>query len=123
MPNQIDVYAPGQDITAVAATEVTAKRFVKIAGNRSGGNVSVAQADAAGRICGVARDDAAAGALLAVARGNSRVVRVRAAAAISAGAEVEVGADGQAVPRTAGVAVGYAVTAATTGTDAEISLY
>lgn len=125
MPSNIsiDVYAPGTDLTAAAASVVTAKRFLKIAGNRSGGNVSVAHADAAGRVCGVARHDAATGELVAVARGNSRVVRVAAAAAITAGTEVEVGAAGQAVPRSAGVAVGYAVTGATAGADAEISLY
>jgi hypothetical protein len=48
-------------------------------------------------------------------RGNSRVVFVNAGGAIAAFAEVEVGTNGQAVTKSAGVAVGFAVTAATSG--------
>ncbi|MEV6096035.1 capsid cement protein [Nocardia sp. NPDC051981] len=115
------VYAPGADITAVASTAVTGRRFVAISGNRSGGNLSVAHATAAGRKFGVAKHDAAAGALVGVARDG--VVWVRAAGTIAAFAEVEVGASGQVVAKSAGVAVGYAVTGAASGADAEIVLY
>ncbi len=55
-------------------------------------------------------------------RGNSRVVKVIAAGAIAAGAEVQVGAGGTASPA-AGMAVGYAITGAADGTVAEIALY
>jgi hypothetical protein len=57
-----------------------------------------------------------------MARGNSRVTYVTAGAAITAGTDVQVGEDGKAVPATDGVVVGYAVTGAANGTDAEISL-
>ncbi|WP_280354292.1 capsid cement protein [Nocardia otitidiscaviarum] len=115
------VYAPGADITALATAVVTARRFVGISGNRApGGNLSVAHAPAAARAFGVAAHDAALGELVTVARGG--IVKVTAAATIAAGAEVEVGANGQAITRTSGVAVGYAVTAATSGTAAEIAL-
>lgn len=118
------VYDPGATITAEATATVTARRFLAISGNRvSGGNLAVAHATAAGRVCGVAANDAASGALVTVVRGNSRVVKVTAAANISAFAEVEVGASGQATPLVSGVAAGYAVTGATSGGDAEISLY
>lgn len=115
------VYAPGADVTALASAAVTGRRFVAISGNRSGGNVSVAHATAAGRKFGVSKHDAAAGALVGVARDG--VVWVRTAGAIAAFAEVEVGANGQAVTKSAGIAVGYALTGAASGVDAEIALY
>ncbi len=115
------IYAPGADVTARASAAVTGRRFVAISGNRASGNVSVAHATAAGRKFGVAKHDAAVGALVGVARDG--VVWVRAAGTIAAFAEVEVGANGQAVTKSAGVAVGYALTGAASGADAEIALY
>ena len=118
------VYDPGANITAEATGAITARRFLAISGNRAaGGNLAVVHATAAGRICGVAGNDAASGELVTVVRGNSRVVKVTAVANISAFAEVEVGANGQATPLASGVAVGYAVTGATAAGIAEISLY
>lgn len=119
----IGVYEPGKDLTGRASATVTGKRFLKISGNRASGNIAVEHADAAGRVCGVSKYDAASGDIVGVTRGNSRVTFVKAAANIAAFAEVEVGTAGQAITKTAGVAVGYAVTAATSGGDAEISLY
>src|SRR6476620_3444746 len=117
------VYDPGKDITAEASVAVTARRFVKISGNRTaGGNVAVAPAAAGDRPCGVAGNDSATGGLVRVVRGNSRVVRVTASGAI-AGAEVQVGVNGTAVTKAAGIAVGYAITGAADATNAEISLY
>lgn len=119
------VYEPGQDITGQVVTgTVTARRFVKIGGNRTnGGNVAVAAAAAGDRAFGVAGHDAANGDLVRVVRGAARVVRVTAAGAIAAGAEVQVGADSKAATKAAGIAVGYAITGAADGADAEISLY
>lgn len=119
----ISIYEPGRDITGRASAAVTGKRFLKISGNRSSGNIAVAPADAAGRVCGVAKYDAASGDIVGVLRGKDRVVPVTAGGNIAAFAEVEVGANGQAITKASGVAVGYAVTAATSGNDAEISLY
>lgn len=124
----VGIYEPGTNLTAVTSAAVTGKRFLAISGNRSTasatkGNISVAHATAAGRICGVSSADAANGALVGVLRGNSRVVRVTAGANLTAFQEVEVGTNGQAVAKSAGVAVGYTLTAATSGGDAEISLY
>ena len=123
LPNP-SVYDPGKDITGQATSTVTTRRFLLVSGNRTpGGNIAVAPATAAGRVCGVAGNDAAVGALVRVVRGNSRVVKVTADGAISAFAEVEVGTAGKAKTKTSGVAVGYAVTGAADGVDAEISLY
>ncbi|WP_111512238.1 capsid cement protein [Mycobacterium kyogaense] len=118
------VYEPGQDITGQATGAVTARRFVKISGNRTnGGNVAVTAAAAGDRALGVAGHDAAVGDLVRVVRGASRVVKVTASGAIAAGAEVQVGANGTAATKAAGVAVGYAITGAVDTADAEISLY
>lgn len=118
------VYDPGKDITAEATAAVTALQFLKIAGNRTaGGNIAVAPAAAGDRPCGVAGNDAPTGGLVRVVRGNSRVVRVTASGAIAAGAEVQVGANGTAATKAAGVAVGYAITGAADTANAEISLY
>lgn len=115
------VYAPGADVTAEATAAVTARRFVGISGNRTAdGSIAVAHATAAGRAFGVAKEDAATGDLLGVARDG--VVKVTTGGAIVAGAEVEVGAAGRAVTKTSGIAVGYAITAAANNTDAEIAL-
>lgn len=122
--NNPSVYDPGGNVTAEATATVTARRFLAVSGNRvSGGNLAVAPATAAGRVCGVAGNDASSGALVTVVRGNSRVVKVTADGAIAAFAEVEVGTAGKAKAKAAGVAVGYAVTGAADGADAEISLY
>lgn len=118
------VYDPGSDITAEATATVTARTFLAISGNRvSGGNIAVTTATAAGRVCGVAGNDAASGGLVTLVRGNSRVVKVIADGSISAFAEVEVGTAGKAKAKASGIAVGYALTGASSGAVAEISLY
>ena len=126
-------YEPGSDITAYVTSDVIGKRCVMISADRqagpalntsvSGGNLSVAPATAAGRIFGVAKWDAATGQLVGVKRGNGVIVPIKAAGAIAAFAEVEVGTAGQVVTKASGVAIGYAVTAASSGADAQISLY
>lgn len=119
----VGVYEPGRNITGRASAAVTGKRFLAITGNRSNGNIAVAHATAAGRVCGVSKYDAASGEIVGVVRGNSRVTHVTADGAIAAFAEVEVGTAGKAKALASGKAVGYALTAAADGADAEISLY
>ncbi|SKS14163.1 Uncharacterised protein [Mycobacteroides abscessus subsp. bolletii] len=120
----VGVYEPGRDITGRATAAVTGKRFLKISGNRTAtGNIAVAPADGAGRVCGVSKYDAASGDIVGVARGNSRVTYVTADGALAAFDEVEVGTAGKAKKFASGVAVGYALSAAADGADAEISLY
>lgn len=112
---------PGQDVTGHATAAVTGKRCVAISGDREGGNIAVAHATAAGRIFGVAAFDAALDAKVPVIRGG--IVPILAGAAIAAFEEVEVGVAGRVIPLAAGVAVGFAVTAAANDTDAQICLY
>lgn len=115
------LYQEGRNITGRASAAVTGKRFVAISGNGTDGIPPVAHAAAGGRTFGVAGYDAATGEVLPVIRKG--VVPVKAAAAISAFAEVEVGSTGQAIPKASGVAVGYALFDAASGADAQIHLY
>lgn len=94
----VGVYEPGRDITGKATAAVTGKRFLKISGDRNttSGNISVAHADAGGRVCGVSKYDAASGEIVGVARGNSRVTFVTAEGAIAAFQQVVAGTDGKA---------------------------
>lgn len=131
----ISFYDPGADLNGQAAEAVIGKRCLRITGPRNGpelntsgegGRIPVGHAVAGGRICGVASWDAAVGRDVNVVRG--KVVPIRAAAAIAAFAEVEVGADGQVIPidrvaRPNSVAIGYAIDDAAINTDAQISLY
>jgi hypothetical protein len=118
----VRLYEPGRDITAVATATVTAKRLVKISGDRAaGGNLSVAHADAGGRAFGVAKESADSGQLLGVARGG--VVKVLAGGNINAFAEVQIASGGTVVTKSSGTAIGYAVTGASTDADAQIALY
>lgn len=131
----ISYYDPGQNITGRATAAIVGRRFLMVSGSRDTtvggpvqGLVGVATATAAGRICGVSQADAASGDPVGILRGNSRVVPVASTTAIAAFAEVEVGAAGVAVTKSAGVAVGYAITAlsapdAAAGVPAQISLY
>lgn len=122
MPQQISVYAPGVNVTGQATAAVTARRFTAISGNRTAkGNLAVATAAAGARAFGVARNDAAIGDLVDIVRGG--VVRVDAGGAITAGAEVEVGATGKAITKASGIAVGYVVTGAANNGVAEVHLH
>lgn len=118
---------PGWRLTSTPTANVTGKRFVAISGNKNAnGTYSIAPPAAGGRVFGVAAHDQVIGKRVDVIRGpRGIIVPVTApAAAIAAGAEVEVDATGGVIPKAAGVAVGYAVTAsAGGGADAEISLY
>ncbi|MFI6396663.1 capsid cement protein [Rhodococcus coprophilus] len=122
MPKSIQVYSPGQAITAQATAPVVKSTFVAVSGNRTaGGSIAAATATAAGAVLGVAAHDAKAGELFTAHRAG--VVRVVAGGVIGAGAQVEVGAGGKAVTLAAGKAVGHAVTGAASAALAEIALY
>lgn len=132
--DMIPIFEDADHLTCLATAAITGKTFVDISGNRDSGpglapdgstkNVyKVAPATAAGLALGVAEYDAANGTLVTVARTPGMVVPVTTGAAITAGAEVEVGAGALAVPHAAGIAVGRCLTGAASGADAEIILY
>lgn len=123
----IELFRPGQDISAKASAAVTGCRFVAWTGYFDTANPSTlptaAHATAAGAVAGVAAYDAANGARFAIKRGKGVILPVTAAAGITAGAEVEVGANGQATTKSAGIAVGRAVSTGTTGNLLYVELY
>ncbi|MSZ75516.1 MAG: DUF2190 domain-containing protein [Actinobacteria bacterium] len=116
------IYEPGADITGHASAAVTGRRFLKVSGNRTDGNVAVNHATAGGRAFGVSKYSADSGKKVGVARGNSRVVQVDVVGTVAAFGEVEVGANGTAIPKNAGVAVGFVVTGVADAVG-EVSLY
>lgn len=124
-------FKPGADVPAHAAGAITGKRGVVISANRQSGpglsataegsNYMISQAGAGVRIFGVAAHDAAIGDKVTVLRDG--IVPIRTGAIITANQEVEMDASGQAIPKASGVAIGFAVTGAASGADAEIALY
>lgn len=115
---------PGAEVTAQASAAITGKRFVSISGNlQTDGSLTVAQTGAGLRAVGVAKYDAASGAKVGVLRGSKMVVPVTAGGTIAAGAEVEADAQGRAITKASGVALGYVETGATSGNDARVVLY
>lgn len=122
----IPLYRPGADITCLTTAAVTGKTFVNVSGPvipASGTLTRVATAAAAAKALGVAAYDAASGAEVAVLCGG-QVVPVTCGAAVTAGAEVEVGTTGRAITLAAGKAVGKALSTTTAAdTDLFVQLY
>jgi len=130
----IPFYEPGDKITVSAAAALTGKRCVAISANRQsgpglsdtseGGNLVVNYPSAGAAIFGVLAHDVAQNGKVACFRGNGFIVPITVGAGnISAWAEVEVDGSGRVIAKSAGVAIGRAVNAATSGNDAEIALY
>ena len=124
----IPLFRPGQDVSAVASANVTGKRFVLLTGGllpltSAKSLPTAAHATAAGPIAGVSSYDAPSGSRFAIQRGRGLVAVVTAGGNFAALSEVEVGTNGQAVAKSAGVAVGRAWSAGSTGTDCFIELY
>lgn len=116
----IPYFKAGQDVTGTATAALTGKRFVAIAAGGRPGAPAIAAATAAKKPFGVLGHDIAEGGHVHVLRGG--IVPVTAGGDLVAGAEVEVGADGKAVTKTSGVAVGTVIANAATGADAAIAL-
>jgi predicted RecA/RadA family phage recombinase len=123
---------PGDDVTAIANVAITGKRCVAIVAAKtalteglsasSDGNLyKVGAPTAAGPVFGVAKYDAASGAKVGIVREG--IVPIRCSAALTAGQEVQVAADGTVIPLAAGKAIGYACNTHSINTDAEIALY
>lgn len=114
-------------VTCVTTAPVTGKRFVGVTGaaNPSNGTLTgVAHATAAAKALGVAARDAASGARVSVELRPGTIIPVTCSAAITAGAEVEVATGGKAVTKSAGVAVGQALsTTSAADTDVFVKLY
>ena len=117
----VPFFKPGQDVSGYYPAPAGGKRFVSTATGGRGSQPYTQIAPAAGPVFGVSSQDAVAGDTHLVFVGG--IVPVIAGANLSPNTQVEVGADGTAVPLTTGVAVGYVVAGATTGNAAAIKLY
>lgn len=95
---------PGLRFSLPAAVTIARRRFVNV--NSSSAAI---YATAGGAAIGVSMDDAAAGNPVTISDG---IVMVEAGGAITAGAQVQVGSNGVAVPKTSGVGIGVAITGA-----------
>lgn len=104
---------PNMRFSAEAGAAVARRRFVKINANEQG-----VQAGAGDAVVGASMVDAANGEVLEIANG---IVIVEAAAAITAGTEVQADANGKAITKTTGVAAGVAMTNAS-GSGALVSV-
>lgn len=117
------LFRPGRDITVLTTAAVTGKTFVDVSATRDAttGLIKVATAAAGTKALGVAAYDIASGATGPILRGG--ILPVTAGGAITAGAEVEVGASGRAITLASGKAVGKAVETGTNGNDVLIAFY
>jgi hypothetical protein len=123
---------PAADVTGQATAAVVGCRFLRISAARTnrfnvlgatgdGNNYRVAHAAAGGPCFGVSKyDQPTIGGKVGVARGG--IVTVLAAAALTAGQEVQSDANGSAIVLAAGKSLGYAVDDAANGALAEIAL-
>lgn len=119
MPNSLHYFKPGQDVTAVATTDVVGGRFVTIGAGGVYNQPNVAHSAADDRPFGVAARDAEAGEHFLVHTGG--IVPVTVAASVEAGAYVAAGADGKAV--SADAATAHGIVLADAAADAEASVH
>lgn len=121
----IPLFRPGSDVTCLTTAAVTGKTFVNISAtvDATTGMIKVATASAGTRAFGVATYDAGSGARVPVICGPGTIVHVTGGAAITAGAEVEVGTGGKAITLASGRAVGQALSTGANNTDTLIRLY
>src|SRR3954468_5155373 len=121
------------DVTFQATAAVTGKRFLSISADitsgpglsatSEGSNLRMAHAAAGAKAFGVSKYDVASGAKGGVYGTPGRVVPVTAGGTVTAGQQVEVGTTGQAITLASGIAVGLAVTSATSGNDVFVKIY
>lgn len=116
------LFRPGQEVTVLTTGAVTGSTFVGVSATRDAatGLVKVATATAATKPFGVASYDIASGAKGSVQREG--ILFVTAGGAITAGAEVEVGATGKAVTLASGKSVGTALETGTNNNPVLIAL-
>lgn len=122
----IPLYRPGADITVQVTAAVIGCTFVDISATRdvTTGLIKVATAAAASKAFGVAvKDQPVIGERVPIINGPGTIVPVMFGGAVTAGAEVEVGASGRAVVLAAGKAVGKAIETGANNVVSFIELY
>ncbi|WP_080793165.1 capsid cement protein [Corynebacterium pacaense] len=104
-----ELFAPGTAITGTAAQDINLGQFVAVSTNGTQPNPTVSVAPAGSYPLGLAQDAAEAGSKITVQRGNARCFRVPTNATITAGALLQVGANGQPEPATDGRVIAQAL--------------
>lgn len=87
-----------------------------------GGNLQAATCAAGAKADGVFAYDQVSGQVVPLLK-HGNTVPVTAGAAVTAGQQVEVGANGKAIPLASGIAVGKATTTAANNADCFVELY
>jgi hypothetical protein len=107
----VPLFRPGSDVTCLTTGAVTGKRIVDTTTtvDATTGMIKVAHCAAGVRGWGVAAYDAGSGARVPVIAGPGTIVHVTSGAAITVGAEVEVGTTGRVITLASGKAVGKAL--------------
>ena len=120
----LPLYRPVNDVTGVATAPVTGGQFVDIDGTLVGLLPSVTTAAAGARSFGVAATDSDPKTnRVAIIRGAKVILPVTAGGAIAAGDEIQVGPNGSAVRKAAGVVGGRAVSTAASGESVYVELH
>lgn len=109
-------FTPTQKPTCSAGAAVTGKRFVKVSGVPVTNLTRIAHAGAGEKVFGVSPHDIASGDTGAI-YGPGWTVPVTTGANVTAGAELESGAAGVAIPLASGKVAGIALDDATSGND------
>jgi len=115
-----EYFTDSDKITCKAVGAITGKTFVKIVAGGADQAPNVSTAGVGDTVWGVAGWDVADGQKLTVYRRG--VLSVTAGAALTAPTNVEVGANGQAVPATTGTVVGYVHADVVSGADAPVTV-
>jgi len=108
-------------VTGTASADLVGKTFCRIATGGQDQNPNLATANAAGASFGVVGWDAATDEKVVVFKKG--IVSVTAGDALTAGAEVESNATGQAITLATGKALGIVLADAAAGEDAAVDLY
>lgn len=124
MPDRVPHFDVGPAVTAHANVALTGGRFCDVVGATVDGNIRVGKPTAAATVFGVLARDAAANDKVGVYAGKGLIIAVdNTAAAITAGQELEVDAEGRVLTKAAGRAVARALNDAASSTSVLLQTY
>lgn len=124
MVDRVPKFDADPAITCHANAALTGGRFCDVVGATVDGNIRVGKPSAGGKVLGVLARDAASGDKVGVFSAPGLIIRVdNTAAAITAGQEVEVDANGLVLTKAAGIAVARALDDAAASTSCLVKTY
>ena len=117
----VPFFKPGQDVTGNLSVSMPAKHCVRSVSGGRGGLTHIGRPGAGEAILGVLGRDGILGENRHVLVGG--IVPIVTSADVKAGDQLEVTATGTVIPRTTGIAVGYATADAASGGAVPTKLY